>query len=173
MRQRAARDQQRLDSGAATTPKDLENLQREITSLAKRQSDLEDVVLEVMERRENAQGRAAELTERVASVQAKVAEAEARKGAALQEIDADGFRASKEREIIAGAVSADLVKLYDKLRAQQGGVGAARLFQKRCEGCRLELNITELNAVRSAPADTVVRCENCLRILIRTAESGL
>jgi predicted nucleic acid-binding Zn-ribbon protein len=173
VRQRAARDQQRLDTGVLTSPKDLENLQRELTSLAKRQSDLEDVVLEVMERREDAQQRAAELTARVESVQAKVAEAEARKSAALESIDAEGFTAAKEREIIAGAVSPDLMKLYDKLRAQQGGVGAARLYQKRCEGCRLELNITELNEVRAASADTVVRCENCLRILVRTAESGL
>jgi predicted nucleic acid-binding Zn-ribbon protein len=60
VRKRAARDQQRLDSGAVSSPKDLENLQREITSLAKRQGDLEDVVLEVMERRESAQARVAE-----------------------------------------------------------------------------------------------------------------
>lgn len=32
VRQRAVRDQQRLDSGAVSSPKDLENLQREITS---------------------------------------------------------------------------------------------------------------------------------------------
>ncbi|SFF01169.1 hypothetical protein SAMN05216251_107207 [Actinacidiphila alni] len=173
MRQRAARDQQRLDSGAVTSPKDLENLQREIASLAKRQGDLEDVVLDVMERREAAQERATELSARVESVQAKVAEAEARKTAALEGIDADGFTAAKEREVIAGTVPDDLIKLYDKLRGQQGGVGAARLYQKRCEGCRLELNITELNEVRAAPANSVVRCENCRRILVRTAESGL
>ncbi|MFJ1823655.1 zinc ribbon domain-containing protein, partial [Streptomyces sp. NPDC088178] len=35
VRQRATRDQQRLDSGAVTSPKDLESLQREIASLAK------------------------------------------------------------------------------------------------------------------------------------------
>ncbi|SEN30500.1 hypothetical protein SAMN05216267_1003293 [Actinacidiphila rubida] len=173
MRQRAVRDQQRLDSGVVTSPKDLENLQREIASLAKRQSDLEDVVLEVMERREAAQGRASELAERVESVEAKVAEAEQRKAAELQGIDAEGFTVAKDREVLAEAVPADLLKLYDKLRAQQGGVGAARLYQKRCEGCRLELNITELNELRAAPADEVVRCENCRRILVRTADSGL
>ncbi|MEE4543707.1 C4-type zinc ribbon domain-containing protein [Streptomyces sp. V4-01] len=173
VRQRAVRDQQRLDSGAVTSPKDLENLQREITSLAKRQSDLEDVVLEVMERREAAQQRATELTGRVASLETKVGEAEQRKTAALSGIDAEGFTAAKEREVLASAVPDDLLKLYDKLRAQQGGVGAARLYQKRCEGCRLELNITELNDLRAAPAGTVVRCENCRRILVRTADSGL
>jgi predicted nucleic acid-binding Zn-ribbon protein len=173
VRQRAVRDQQRLDSGAVSSAKDLENLQREIASLAKRQSDLEDVVLEVMERREGLQERVAELSGRVESVTAKVAEAEARKNEALRALDAEGFEAAKRREETAAEVPADLLALYDKLRGQSGGVGAAKLYQKRCEGCRLELNITELNEVRAAPADSVVRCENCRRILVRTPESGL
>ncbi|SDK02441.1 hypothetical protein SAMN05421806_10478 [Streptomyces indicus] len=173
MRQRAVRDQQRLDSGAVTSPKDLENLQREIASLAKRQGDLEDVVLEVMERRESAQERVSELTERVGSVQGKIDDATARRDAAFEEIDGEIASVIKEREVVAGSVPADLLKLYDKLREKEGGVGAARLYQRRCEGCRLELNITELNEVRAAAPDAIVRCENCRRILVRTSESGL
>ncbi|MDN0194563.1 C4-type zinc ribbon domain-containing protein [Streptomyces sp. S.PNR 29] len=173
VRQRSARDQQRLDSGAVTSPKDLENLQHEIASLAKRQGDLEDVVLEIMERRESAQERVAELTERVASVQAKIDDATARRDAAFEEIDGEVASVTKEREVIAGAVPADLMKLYDKLREQQGGIGAARLYQRTCQGCRQELAITELSEIRAAAPDTVVRCENCRRILVRTAESGL
>lgn len=173
VRQRAARDQQRLDSGAATSPKDLENLQREITSLAKRQGDLEDIVLEVMERLESAQERVAELTERVASVQSKIEDATARRDVALESLDGDIASATKEREVISGTVPADLLKLYDKLRAQQGGIGAAKLYQRTCQGCRQELAITDINEIRAAAPDTVVRCENCRRILVRTSESGL
>ncbi|WP_328321767.1 zinc ribbon domain-containing protein [Streptomyces sp. NBC_00388] len=173
VRQRSLRDQQRLDSGAVSSPKDLENLQREITSLAKRQGDLEDVVLEVMERRESAQERATELTERVSSVEAKAADATERRDVAAAEIDRESATLTKEREIVAGSVPADLMKLYEKLREQQGGVGAARLYQRRCEGCRLELNITEVNEVKAASPDTVLRCENCRRILVRTADSGI
>ncbi|WP_189542136.1 zinc ribbon domain-containing protein [Streptomyces gelaticus] len=173
VRQRAARDQQRLDSGAVTSPKDLESLQREIASLAKRQGDLEDVVLEVMERRESAQERVTELSDRVSAVQAKADDATARRDAATKELDEEAASVTREREVVAGSVPADLLKLYDKLRVQQGGVGAARLYQRRCEGCRLELNITEINEVKAAAPDTVLRCENCRRILVRTAESGL
>ncbi|MEE1769839.1 C4-type zinc ribbon domain-containing protein [Streptomyces sp. JV185] len=173
VRQRAARDQQRLDSGAVASPKDLESLQREIASLAKRQGDLEDVVLEVMERRESAQERVTELSDRVSAVQAKTDDATARRDAATKELDEEAASVTKERELVAGSVPADLLKLYDKLRVQQGGVGAARLYQRRCEGCRLELNITEVNDVKAASPDTVLRCENCRRILVRTAESGL
>lgn len=173
VRQRAARDQQRLDSGAVTSSKDLENLQREIVSLAKRQGDLEDVVLEIMERREAAQERAAELTERVGSVQGRIDDATARRDAAFEELDGEIASATKEREVIAATVPADLLKLYDKLRAQQGGVGAAKLYQRTCQGCRQELAITDINDIRKAAPDTVVRCENCRRILVRTSESGL
>jgi predicted nucleic acid-binding Zn-ribbon protein len=59
------------------------------------------------------------------------------------------------------------------LRAQFGGVGAAALRQRRCEGCRLEINSTELSRIRDAPAEEVVRCDECRRILVRLADSGL
>ncbi len=173
MRQRATRDQQRLDSGAVSSPKDLENLQREIVSLAKRQGDLEDIVLEVMERRESAQERVAELTERVGAVQGRIDDATARRDAAFEELDGEAASVTKEREVIAASVPADLLKLYEKLREQQGGIGAAKLYQRTCQGCRQELAITELSEIRKAAPDTVVRCENCRRILVRTSESGL
>jgi predicted nucleic acid-binding Zn-ribbon protein len=173
VRARAARDQQRLDSGAVTSPKDLENLQREIASLARRQSDLEDIVLEVMERRESAQARAAELAERVRALESGIAEVEARRDAALKDIDAETASLTKERAVVSAAIPADLLKLYEKLRAASGGIGAARLYQRRCEGCRLELGVTDVNDIKAAAPDTVVRCENCRRILVRTAESGL
>ncbi|MDT0346320.1 zinc ribbon domain-containing protein [Streptomyces litchfieldiae] len=173
VRQRAARDQQRLDSGMVTNPRDLESLQSEIASLARRQDDLETIVLDIMERQEAAQARAKELAAALEALEAKAAEAAGRRDAALAEIDADAASVRAERADVAAAVPADLLKLYEKLREQQGGVGAARLYQRRCEGCRLELNITELNEVRAAAPDAVVRCENCRRILVRTPESGL
>ncbi|GAB3668354.1 C4-type zinc ribbon domain-containing protein [Streptomyces sparsus] len=173
VRQRSARDQQRLDSGAVTSPKDLERLQSEIGSLARRQSALEDVVLEVMERNEAATARVADLTGQVASVEARLSETEARRDAAAEQLDSEADSVEKERQAVAAAVPDDLLALYDKLRRQHSGVGAAALFQRRCEGCRLELNITEVNDVRAAAPNEVLRCENCRRILVRTPESGL
>ncbi|RKE18866.1 zinc ribbon domain-containing protein [Streptomyces sp. TLI_171] len=173
VRARAARNQQRMDSGAVTSPKDLENLQHENASLAKRQGDLEDVVLEVMERLESAQTRVTELTARLEHSSVVVAEAEARRDAQFAELDAEAEKVRRDREVIAGIIPADLMKVYQRLREQQGGVGAARLYQRRCEGCRTEFSITEFNAIKAEPADKVLRCENCGRILVRTGESGV
>jgi len=52
-------------------------------------------------------------------------------------------------------------------------VGAALLRQRRCEGCRLELNNSDIATIRAAANDAVVFCEECGRILVRTDESGL
>ncbi|MED7953517.1 C4-type zinc ribbon domain-containing protein [Streptomyces sp. BE303] len=172
VRARSARNQQRLDSGAINSPKDLENLQHEIGSLAKRQGDLEDVVLEIMERLESAQTRVTELTARLEHSTVVLTEAEGRRDAAFAEIDGEVAKIRRDRETVAAVVPADLIKVYTRLREQQGGVGAARLYQRRCEGCRTEFSITELNAIKAEPVDKVVRCENCGRILVRTADSG-
>ncbi|SFC67704.1 hypothetical protein SAMN05421773_10538 [Streptomyces aidingensis] len=173
VRARAARNQRRLDSGEITSPKDLENLQSELVSLGRRQDDLETVVLEIMERNEAAAERAKELGAAVAALEDKLTEAVGRRDAALREIDAEAEQVRARRAEAAAGIPDPLLKLYDRLRGQYGGVGAARLHQKRCEGCRQELALTELNEVRQAPADSVLRCGNCSRILVRTPESGL
>jgi predicted nucleic acid-binding Zn-ribbon protein len=51
VRQRSARDQARLQSGTGGH-KELESLQHEVATLARRQSVLEDIELEIMERHE-------------------------------------------------------------------------------------------------------------------------
>ena len=68
---------------------------------------------------------------------------------------------------------ADLVALYERIRESSGGLAAALLRGGRCGGCRLELSGVDRAAVKAADPDEVVRCEECRRILVRTAESGL
>jgi len=173
VRARATRDQQRLDAGQVGSPKELESLQHEIATLGRRQSDLEDVVLEVMERLETVQARLGELTAEREETQARVAEQTASRDTTVAEIDAEVDGMQTQRHTQAGQLDADLVTLYEKIRAQQAGIGAAELKQRRCTGCRLELNNVEISRLRAAEEDEVLRCEECRRILVRTAESGL
>ncbi|MGN6599346.1 MAG: zinc ribbon domain-containing protein [Actinomycetes bacterium] len=173
VRERAARDQQRLDSGAVTSPKELENLQHEIASLQRRQSTLEDVELEVMERLEAAQSRVTELEAEQSDLEAELAQVQARRDAAQADIDDEAATTTSLRTTLAGQIQPDLVTLYEKMRSSSGGVGAAPIKHRQCQGCRLELNPVDLGRFRDAPADEVLRCEECRRILVRTEESGL
>jgi uncharacterized protein len=172
VRQRIDRDQSRLDSGQVSAARELSNLQSEVESLHRRQSDLEEIVLDVMERQEAAEGRRRELTAEQADLAGRAAELTTTRDAALKEIGEQAAAAESKRTEVAADIPADVITLYDKLRAQHG-VGAAMLRGGRCEGCHLSLNTVDLNQIRATPADEVVRCEECRRILVRTAESGL
>jgi uncharacterized protein len=171
VRARATRDQSRLDAGTGPA-RELEALQHELGTLARRQSELEDAELELMEQREEAQGVLDEVEQRLTTARDQRTEAERRRDETLSQIDRDvEFRRSGRAPLVAD-LPADLVQLYEKIR-EQTGVGAALLRSGRCGGCRLELSGSERARVKAAPPDEVVRCEECRRILVRTEESGL
>jgi predicted nucleic acid-binding Zn-ribbon protein len=173
VRARVERDRSRLDAGHVSSPRELENLQSEIGSLQRRQSGLEEIVLDVMERREDVQRRRDERAAERERLADQLTEVAARRDSALADIAEQAGKASAQRSAIAADVPADLLDLYDRLRAQHGGVGAAALRRGRCEGCRLSLGTVELNRIRAAAPDEVLRCEECRRILVRIPESGL
>jgi predicted nucleic acid-binding Zn-ribbon protein len=170
---RRTRDEERMASGAITNPKDLESLQSELGALERRIGTLEDEELEVMEDLELAQGELRAVTADHDAVQAELEHVAAARDAAVDAIDVELASLLEQRESIAPTLPADLVTLYDKVRGQYGGLGAAALRARRCEGCRLELNGADLREIAGRPDDEVLRCPECSRILVRTAESGL
>ena len=126
-----------------------------------------------MERAETLGAEVAGLEARRTEVAERLDSLESEWQAATQELDAEAARVAAPRPDIVAGVGADLVALYEKVRASSGGLGAAELRQRRCGGCRLELNNVDLDRIRKAADDEIVRCEECRRIMIRTSESGL
>jgi uncharacterized protein len=171
VRTRADKDRARLDAGTGPA-KELEALQHELATLTRRKGELEDAELELMEQREQAQAVLDEVERRLATTRGAREEAERRRDAALSEMDRDRDFKTGARAPLVADLPADLVQLYERVR-ESTGMGAAMLRQGRCEGCRLELAGSERARVKAAPPDEVVRCEECQRILVRTAESGL
>lgn len=173
VRARRARDEERLGSGLISDPKALEGLQHEVGALDRRIATLEDAELEVMEQLESAEGELAAVTDELAGIQARIEEAEKSRDAALADIDADIATTTAQRATLVGGVPADLLALYEKVRAQYAGLGAAPLVARRCEGCRLQLNDADLRELAGLDAEEVARCPECSRILVRGPESGL
>jgi len=172
VRARKERNAERLASGRGPA-RELEALQHEIMSLDRRQSELEDAELELMEQRELAQAAVDEITSTIAAKSQRRAEVEERRDTALTEIAAEESESTAARSLLVERLPSDLVTLYERIRADTGGQGAALLRAGRCGGCRLELSGSERARIKAAPPDEVVRCDECRRILVRTAESGL
>ncbi len=173
VRTRRTRDQDRMDKGLISNPKDLERMQGELESLQRRITTLEDEELEVMARLEDAEKDLESFTAQVAAADERLAAVAAARDEKLEALDAELASLESERRPAAEGLPADLLALYDKLREAKGGVGAAELRARQCGGCRLTLDAHEIGEIRALPEDTVVRCEECQRILVRTAESGL
>ncbi len=167
VRARTRRDQERLDSGQASV-RDTQALQSEIEHLAGRQAELEEIELGVMERLEAHTGVLDELEAANAEVERQRTAAEAERDAAFAALDDEAAGVRAERAAAVEGLDAPLVALYEKLRAQLAGRGAAALVGRQCQGCRMELNPLDLEKVKAAPEDQVVRCEECGRILVRT-----
>jgi hypothetical protein len=171
VRTRATKDQQRMQAGGLPS-KELERLQHEVDSLARRASSLEDDELELMEKREEAQAVLTAAEAAKSAVDSTVSTASDKRDATFAEIDADTEKRTAERLAIVPGMPDDLLKLYERIRSTSG-IGAALLRARRCEGCRLELSGSDYAAIKKATPDEVIRHEECGRILVRTDQSGL
>ncbi|WP_353647878.1 C4-type zinc ribbon domain-containing protein [Nakamurella sp. A5-74] len=166
VRARSERDNQRLAAG--TMPmKDLTNLQHELESLARRQGVLEDQSLELMERAESAEQTQAAAVAAHEALQQEVAAAETRRDDAFADLDDEISRLEAVRAEQVSHFSADLLALYEKIRAT-GRIAAARLNGAQCQACRLSLDAVAIGRIRAAAVDDVVRCDECGAILIRS-----
>ena len=172
VRTRRERDRNRMDTGQITNPKDLERMQHELVSLERRITTLEDAELEVMEALEQAQQVLDALAIRADDIDAKLAELVTARDEKRVGIDASLDEVTAARGPATEGMPEDLMALYERLREQKG-IGAALLRSRQCGGCNMTLDASEISRIKAAPADEVIRCEECQRILVRTDESGL
>lgn len=153
-------------------PRDLQAMEGEVHHLTRRRAELEEVELGLMEEQEAFDtqlaalgGQRSELEGQAEALRKELADAEADVNAQLAEVSAS--RGTEVRRL-----PTELADRYETIRARLGGVGAARLVGNRCSGCHLELPAMEVDRIRHLPMDTVVTCDQCGRILVRSEEGG-
>lgn len=169
---RLERNQQRIDDGSVTDPKTLRSLTEEVAHLHRRIAELEDSQLELMGELEESTAHRDRIAEQKREVETRLRDEVAARDEAVAKLRTESADLSRTRAPIAERIPADLLALYEKLRASSG-LGASVLRAGRCSGCQLQLTVSDLDAYRRAPADEVLRCAECDRILVRIPESGL
>ena len=162
--QKSAAEERRLYDGSIVNTKELESLQREIENLKKRRGDREDELLGMMEEREQLEASAAEA--RVESDRLRTSSDAAAVSAReeLSHIETELVALTAKREDIVPTIDAELVELYDDLRAQKKGIGVAELVDGVCQGCHEKLSAMEMDRIKHA--EGIRRCEHCRRIVV-------
>jgi uncharacterized protein len=164
LRQKAAAEEQRMASGAVANARELEAIGHEVTNLRRRIADREDEELAIMERREALAAAEKEASETATSRREAADRVRAAAGDELTTAEADLAAREAERPAAAATVDPETLELYEELRPQKKGVGAAALVDGVCQGCHEQLSAVELSLVRST--DAIPRCEHCRRILV-------
>jgi predicted nucleic acid-binding Zn-ribbon protein len=162
---RIEKDEARLNAGQGS-PKELEQLQHELFSLAGRRAELEEIELEVMLRADEIKSRIQELKSRESELQSKVVDAEKSRDSSLANFESEIKEALNQRSNLIPQIDKALFELYEKVRSG-GLIGAAKLKGGQCGGCNLAINSGDLSKLMALPEEEVARCEECRCILIR------
>lgn len=171
VRERSTRNQERLDAGSCSA-KEAEALSSELESLAGRQAKLEDLELAAMEKAETAEQSLKSVQSDLAQMQATRAEKAEQLARSVSDLEQERAHIEAERNRIFDELPSDVADLYTDLRSDYGGLAAVPLTGKRCDGCRMELSPSDLGKIAGIPRNTLVRCPECDRILIRTDQSA-
>jgi uncharacterized protein len=148
-------------------PKEAEALQHEINSLKAMRSALEDRELELLDTIEPIESRLAAIGAEKVPLHEQADAQRAAVASATEAIDAEIAELSGRRAAAAANIDADAVGRYDKLRSHFGGIAIARIDHGTCMGCNMKISNKELEAIKAAPPDAEVNCDECGRLLIR------
>jgi predicted nucleic acid-binding Zn-ribbon protein len=164
---RKADIERRLYGGSVTSARDLQAMDGEVHHLVQHVDELEERQLELMEQLDPLDAEIDEIDDELDVLDKSASELRERIEDAEVTIEAEITVESSSRENAAARLPPDLLTHYETIRARLGGVGAARLVGNTCGGCHLALPAVEVDRIRKAPADSLITCDQCGRILVR------
>jgi hypothetical protein len=152
-----------LYSGSISNPKELQDLQKEISYLTSTISEMEDRLLQKMIQLENVEE---ELSEDKAYLKTINSDFETRKSLLLGEknqlentIDSQ----NDQRQSIVGQIDTQALEIYRSMRESKSGFAVARLEDDACSACGTSLTASQRQQARSP--GTLLYCPSCGRII--------
>ena len=161
---RIAKDNQRLSS--TSSAKDAQGIEHELTTLAKRKSELEDTELGIMEVLETVRAELSEAEKAKAAAEQELTRLRSALATNTAELDSARAELSSKRSALVGLIEPELAVAYQ--RKADRNVAAGRLVGRECGACRLSITATNLEEILALPADEIAECPNCQAYLVRS-----
>ncbi|MHB8262590.1 MAG: zinc ribbon domain-containing protein [Acidimicrobiales bacterium] len=158
--------EQKLYSGEAPSPRDLEAMDTEAHHLASRAEELQDRQFELMEALESLESKYTDLQEEMDQLSVKSDQLVNAANNKLSGIDSQLSACRSRRKAAAKRIPGAILQRYDAIRSRAGGVGAAALVAGKCSGCHLVVSVASLSASSAPTGDSLDMCENCGRFLV-------
>lgn len=152
-----------LYGGSITNPKELKDLEKDVTSLKKRLRELEDIQLDVMlnieASREDLQKAQTDLN----SLQGQAISQNAALHSEQETLQKERETVHSRRDATVTSVDAASLTLYESLREKRSGIAVAAVSNNECEVCGASMTPGHAQSVRTS--SQLVHCPMCGRIL--------
>lgn len=152
-----------LYGGLVHNPKELQDLQKDVTSLKRHLETLEERELESMVAAETAEKELQQASAALETVKSKL-------GVQLREltqesevISRDIEKFSSERSAVMQDLASQAIGIYDQLRKQRRGVAVATINDGSCAACGTSLTPSQQQNARST--SQLFYCPSCGRVL--------
>jgi predicted nucleic acid-binding Zn-ribbon protein len=151
----------KLYGGKEKNPKELVSLEKELDIFKAKLRQKEDDLLDLMTEIESVQDKIKIQSERLGNLekewrqeQKELTQRQAKVKSRLSEL-------GRTRRTYVSDIAKQTLELYEGIRVRKGQA-VAKIEQGRCQGCRLNLAVNELQRAR---AGDLIQCSSCGRIL--------
>jgi len=152
-----------LYSGRIQNPKELQDLQKDITSLKKHLSTIEDQELQAMIDLETAEKQESDATLAYHQAQAEAIQNKAGFAGEKEQLNKTRQRLNAERAVALTPIAPQSLEIYNRVREQKKGVAVTSLEDDSCALCGAQIRLSEGQAARLQ--SNLLYCSSCGRIL--------
>jgi predicted nucleic acid-binding Zn-ribbon protein len=158
-----AQSESSLYSGKIQNPKELQDLQTEISSLKKAVSILEDSQIEYWEKIEILTTVKSEINDKLEKVKAEDFLALQRMESEISQLEVEQQRLLLERKGVTSQLSPAFLTIYDKLLINKNGIAVSEIVDECCGSCGTTLTPSDCQHAKNHMI--IQLCPNCGRIL--------
>jgi predicted nucleic acid-binding Zn-ribbon protein len=161
---RIEKDKARLSTTSSS--KDAQGIEHELTSLAKRKSELEDAELAIMEELDKVRAELTAAESAKSTAESELSSLRESLSSSTASLDSSRAELLAKRAALVGLIEPELAVAYQKKADRAVAVG--RLSGRECGACRLSITATNLEEIVAYPADEIAECPNCQAYLVRS-----
>jgi predicted nucleic acid-binding Zn-ribbon protein len=151
----------KLYGGKEKNPKELVSLEKELGIFKTKLRQKEDDLLDLMAEMESVQDRIKINSEKLKKLEDGWQREQQELTQRRTEVESRLSGLRRERTALATDIARKTLELYEMIRSRKGQA-VAKIEQGRCQGCRLNLAVNELQRAR---AGDLIQCSSCGRIL--------
>ena len=152
-----------LYGGKVRNPKELQDLENEITALKRYLVVLEDRQLEAMDAEEQARESLAQASQELEETRLELEQKKAQLSLERDKLLKDISNLAQERQAAVPSIPPEDLALYENLRLKKRGIAVAKVTDRACSACGSILSSALLHTAHSP--DQLTQCETCGRIL--------